>query len=154
LSEVIRFSGRGVIGGLAEGPALVTNQPLSFFGDVDPNTGNIISERSEIRGKCVADHILIFPHGRGSTVGSYVIFALRENGVAPRAIINEETEVIIAAGCTLANIPLVDRMNGFVTSYLRDGDTVIVNGDKGWIEIRRRGKPRQKSHYEDRQKPI
>jgi len=53
LSEVIRFSGRGVIGGLAEGPALVTNQPLSFFGDVDPNTGNIISERSEIRGKCV-----------------------------------------------------------------------------------------------------
>ena len=140
MSEVTRFSGRGVVGGLTEGSALVTNQPLSFFGEVDPNTGNVISQRSEIKGKCVADRILIFPHGRGSTVGSYVIFALKENGVAPRAIINEETEVIIAAGCSLASIPLVDRMNGFMTSVVRDGDTVKVDGDNGWIEIKRRGK--------------
>lgn len=137
MSEVIRFGGRGVVGGFAEGPALVTNQPLSFFGEVDPNTGSIISQRSEIKSKCVADHVLIFPHGRGSTVGSYVIFALKGNGVAPLAIVNEETEVIIAAGCSLANIPLVDRMNDFRTSLVRDGDIVKVDGDNGWIEIRR-----------------
>jgi hypothetical protein len=138
LDEIIRLNCRGVVGGIAEGPALVTNQPLSFFGEVDPNTGNIISERSEIKGKCVAGRVLVFPHGRGSTVGSYVIFALKENGVAPCAIVNEETEVIIAAGCSLANIPLVDRISGFSTSFVRDNDIVRVDGDNGWIEVKRR----------------
>ena len=95
MSEVIRFSGRGVVGGFAEGVALVSNRPLSFFGEVDPNTGNIISCGSEIRGKCVADRVLIFPRGRGSTVGSYVIYRLAKAGLAPCAIINTLSEPIV-----------------------------------------------------------
>ncbi len=137
MTEVIRFKGRSVGGGSGEGPALVTSQPISFFGEVDPKTGKIISQRSDIKGECVSGRVLVFPHGRGSTVGSYVIFSLKENGVAPCAMINEETEVIIAAGCVLANIPLVDRLEGFTTSLVKDGDIVKVDGDHGWIEIRR-----------------
>jgi len=137
LTDVIRFKGRGIGGGLGEGPVLITNQPISFFGEVDPKTGRIVSQRSEIEGESVSGRVLIFPHGKGSTVGSYVIFALKENGVAPSAMINEETEVIIAAGCTLANIPLVDRITGFKTGLVKDGDIVRVDGDNGWIEIMR-----------------
>jgi len=138
LTEVTRLKGRGIGGGFGEGPALVTNQPISFFGEVDPETGKIVSQRSNIRGECVSGCVLVFPHGRGSTVGSYVIFALKENGVAPCAIINEETEVIIVAGCSLANIPLVDRIDGFTTSLVKNGDKVRVDGSNGWIEIERR----------------
>ncbi|UCD73686.1 MAG: DUF126 domain-containing protein [Candidatus Bathyarchaeota archaeon] len=133
-----QFKGRSVVGGTGKGIALVSNQPLSFFGEVDPNTGTIVSQSSDIKGECVSGRVLIFPHGRGSTVGSYVIYALKENGTAPCAIINEETEIIIAAGCSLANIPLVDRMNDFTTSIVRSGDIVKVDGNKGWIEIERR----------------
>ena len=138
MGRIARFKGRSIVGGTGKGTALVTNQPLSFFGEVDPSTGNIVSQKSDIKGECVSGRVLIFPHGRGSTVGSYVIFALKENGTAPCAIINEETEIIIAAGCSLANIPLVDRINDFTTSIVRNGDIVKVDGNKGWIEIERR----------------
>jgi predicted aconitase with swiveling domain len=137
MEKIMQFTGRGIIGGTGSGVALVSNQPLSFFGEVDPNTGNIISQKSEIKGENVSGRVLIFPHGRGSTVGSYVIFALKENGTAPCAIINEETEIIIAAGCSLANIPLIDRLNNFTTSIVRTGDTVKFDGNKGWVEIER-----------------
>ena len=138
MNEGTKLRGRPVVGGIAEGPALVSEQALSFFGDIDPNTGIVVSQRSDIRGECVAGRVLVFPHGRGSTVGSYVIFALEENDVAPCAIVNEETEVIIAAGCSLANIPLVDQIEGFTTSLVKNGDVVEVCGDEGWIRIKRR----------------
>jgi predicted aconitase with swiveling domain len=138
VDRITRFKGRSVVGGTGKGIALVTNQPLSFFGEVDPSTGNIVSQNSDIKGECISGRVLIFPHGRGSTVGSYVIYALKENGTAPCAIINEETEIIIAAGCSLANIPLVDRINDFTTSIVRSGDIVKVDGNNGWIEIERR----------------
>lgn len=138
MDRITRFKGRSVVGGTGKGTALVTNRPLSFFGGIDPSTGNIVSQKSDIKGECVSGRVLIFPHGRGSTVGSYVIFALKENGTAPCAIINEETEIIIAAGCSLANIPLVDRINDFTTSIVRNGDIVKVDGNNGWIEIERR----------------
>jgi predicted aconitase with swiveling domain len=138
VDRITRFKGRSVVDGTGKGIALVTNQPLSFFGEVDPSTGNIVSQNSDIKGECISGRVLIFPHGRGSTVGSYVIYALKENGTAPCAIINEETEIIIAAGCSLANIPLVDRINDFTTSIVRSGDIVKVDGNNGWIEIERR----------------
>ena len=138
MGRITQLKGRSVVGGTGKGMALVSNQPLSFFGGVDPNTGKVVSKSSDIKGECVSGRVLIFPHGRGSTVGSYVIYALKENGTAPCAIINEETEIIIAAGCSLANIPLVDRIKDLTTSIVKSGDIVKVDGNKGWIEIERR----------------
>jgi len=137
MDETIRFEGRGLVGGIGKGIALVTNRPISFFGEIDPKTGKIISQSSEIRGESVSNRILVFPHGRGSTVGSYIIFALKENSLAPCAIINEETEIIIAAGCSIAEIPLVDKLEDFTTEIVKNGDKITVNGDEGWIEIQR-----------------
>jgi len=76
----------------------------------------------------------VFPQGKGSTVGSYVIYALSRKGKAPAAMINAETEPIIAVGADHRRIPLVDRLEGDI-SQIRNGDMLRVDGDRGTVEI-------------------
>lgn len=118
--------------GKAEGEALVSREPLSFYGGVDPKTGIVIEKGHELEGKCVKGKILVFPNGKGSTVGSYVIYALKSNGVAPAAILNKETETIVATGVILADIPCVDRID---VSMIKTGDKVVVDADKGLVMV-------------------
>jgi hypothetical protein len=127
--------GRKIVGGRAEGEALVSRDPVSFFGGVDPETGSVIEQGHAAFGKRVAGKVFVFPTGKGSTVGSYVIYRMKKLGTAPAAIINVETEAIIATGCVLAGIPLIDRLDGDPLIELNDGDIVVVNGDQGFIEV-------------------
>jgi predicted aconitase with swiveling domain len=76
--------------------------------------------------------VLVFPCGKGSTVGSYVIYGLKKNGVAPKAIINKETETIVATGVILAGIPCVDHID---IDQIHDGDTVSIDAEKGTVDI-------------------
>lgn len=124
--------GRCVNPGKAEGEALVSREPLSFYGGVDPKTGVVIERGHELEGKCVKGKILVFPNGKGSTVGSYVIYALKSNGVAPAAILNRETETIVATGVILADIPCVDKID---VSLIKTGDRVVVNADEGLVIV-------------------
>src|SRR6266540_5530288 len=109
--RTLRLDGRKVYGGRARGKALVCNRPLSFLGGVDPASGKIMDDEQQVRGEKVADRVLVFPRGRGSTVGSYVIYELKCNGLAPAGIINLEAEPIIAAGAIMSGIPMVDRID-------------------------------------------
>jgi len=129
------IKGRSICKGKAIGEALVSKNSLSFYGGVNPNTGIIIEKGHELEGECIKDKILIFKSGKGSTVGSYVLYQLAKNKVAPKAIVNVETEPIIAAGCILADIPLIDKLEIDPTSIIKTGDIVEVNGDKGYIKI-------------------
>src|SRR5208337_793579 len=104
------LKGRTVSRGKATGPALVSKDPLSFLGGVDPKTGIIIEKGHALFGKNVKDTVLIFPSGKGSTVGSYVIYQLKKNGVAPVAIINTRSEPIVAVGAIISDIPMVDNL--------------------------------------------
>ena len=124
------LKGRIICEGRAEGEALVTSQPISFFGGVDPRTGIVVEKGHELEGKCVKDKILVFPTGKGSTVGSYVIYQLKKNGVAPKAIINQECETIVAVGSIISNIPCVDRID---ISKIKTGNRVRVNGKMVYI---------------------
>ncbi len=126
------LKGRSVSPGRVEGGALVTKEPISFFGGVDPKTGVIIEKGHELEGRSIKDKILVFPFGKGSTVGSYVIYGLKKNDAAPRAIVNKETETIVASGVILAGIPCVDRVE---IEKIKNGDKVVVDGDKGMVEI-------------------
>lgn len=117
--------GRAICEGEAEGEALVTSQPISFFGGVDPKTGVVVEKGHELEGKCIKDKILVFPTGKGSTVGSYVIYQLKKNELAPKAIINQECETIVAVGSIISGIPCVDRVD---ISKIKNGDKVRVNG--------------------------
>lgn len=131
--EVI-IRARGIGRGAGTGPLLVTDAPISFLGGVDPTTGVVIEAGHPLEGQSIAGRVLAFPHGKGSTVGSYVLYGLARNGVAPAAIVNEEAETIIAAGALIAGIPLVDRPERPIAD-LPDGAGATVDAGAGEIRI-------------------
>ena len=124
--------GRMISPGKARGEAMVSKSPIGFYGGIDPKTGVVIEKGHELEGKCVKDKILVFPQGKGSTVGSYVIYALRKNGVAPAAIVNKETETIVATGVILAGIPCVDKID---IDRIKTGDKLVVDANKATVEL-------------------
>ena len=128
----MKLKGRKIVGGRARGIALVSKKPLSFLGGVDPETGVVIDAESDIRGESIKDKILVFPRGKGSTVGSYVIYQLKKNGVAPRAIIVGEAGTIVATGAIIAEIPMVDKID---ISKIKTGQVLEVNADQGEVII-------------------
>jgi predicted aconitase with swiveling domain len=123
--------GRCIYPGKVEGEALVSKEPLGFYGCVNAKTGVVIDKGHELEGKCVKGKVLVFPCGKGSTVGSYVIYGLAKNKVGPKAIINKETETIVATGVILAGIPCLDKIDieGF-----KSGDRLKVDAENGTVE--------------------
>ena len=89
---------RNIAKGKEKGELIVSSEPISFLGGVDPETGIIIDPNHELKGKCIKDKVLFIPGGKGSTVGSYVIFQMKKNNTAPKAIICLNAEPIIATG--------------------------------------------------------
>ncbi len=124
------LKGRSISKGTGTGELLVTDVPISFLGGVDPQTGIIIDTHHPLSGQSVAGKVLAFPYGKGSTVGSYVMYGLKRNNVAPAAIINTECETIIAIGAIISGIPMVDRLSGDLSVL---SGTVSVNGDEGTV---------------------
>lgn len=125
--------GRPISRGVAKGRALLSKDAISFLGGVDPKTGVVAEKGHALEGKCIAGAVLVFPRGKGSTVGSYVMLQLKKNGVAPAAIINLEAEPIIAVGAIISCIPMVDRLGKDPYSLLKDGMEITVDGKKGEI---------------------
>ncbi|HTX44599.1 MAG TPA: DUF126 domain-containing protein [Methanocella sp.] len=129
------LKGRTVSRGKATGPALVSKDPVSFLGGVDPKTGTVIEKGHALYGKNIKGRVLIFPNGKGSTVGSYVIYQLKKNGVAPAAIVNIKSEPIVAVGAIISDIPMVDRLDKDPLEAIGDGQAVTVDGTAGTVEI-------------------
>ncbi len=121
-----QLKGRIIYKGKAEGEALTTTQPISFYGGVDPNTGVVIEKGHELQGISVKGKILVFPQGKGSTVGSYTLYRLKKNGAAPAGMINCECETILAVGAIISEIPCVDKIE---ISKIKTGDKVRVEND-------------------------
>ena len=123
------MKGRVIYKGDAEGQAIVVNSTISFLGDVDPKTGVIVNKEIEEAGETIAKKILIFPGGKGSTVGSYVIYQLKKNNVAPIGMINIETEPIVAVGAIISEIPLVDKLDEDPVKVFKTGDMVRIKAN-------------------------
>lgn len=121
------LEGRIIKYGKVEGEVLISNQPIGFFGGIDPNNGVVIEKGHPLEGKSVNGKILIFPTGKGSTVGSYVLYRMKKNGVAPIAIINEECEPIVAVGAIISDVTCVDKIN---IKEIKNGDKVRIEGEK------------------------
>ena len=126
------LTGRKISKGLAEGEVLKSTSPISFLGGVDPKTGVVMDKNSNAFGKSVKDKIFVFPMGKGSTVGSYVIYQLKKNGTAPLAIINKEAETIVSVGAIISDIPMIDKIE---IETLEEGKKVKVDGDTGTVEL-------------------
>ena len=134
----ITLRGRKVIGGLAEGEAVVTKEPVSFLGGVNPDKGVVVERGHELEGQSITGKIFVFPHGKGSTAGPYIIYAMAKRKTAPVAMINVEAEPIIAVGAAMGNIPLVDRLDKNPLEVIATGDHVKIDGDQGIVEITKR----------------
>ncbi len=130
----MQISCHKVASGCARGPALVTGDAISFLGNVDPTTGMVVDPAHALFGQCIAGKVLIFPGGKGSTVGSYVIYQLKKRGLAPAAMINLCSEPIVAVGAIISGIPLVDRVPE-ETLQIESGTIVEVDADRGWVTI-------------------
>ena len=126
----MKLHGRKIYQGQAQGEALVTSMGISFFGGVDPDTGVIVETGHELEGQSISGKVLVFPTGKGSTVGSYTLYRLKRNGLAPAAIINAQCETITAVGCIIAEIPCVDQIP---IDQLTTGMLVRVDGEAGTI---------------------
>ena len=123
----MKLKGRMIYEGQAEGDALVTSQGISFFGGVDPDSGVVVERGHELEGQSIAGKVLVFPTGKGSTVGSYTLYRLKHNGMAPLAIINQECETITAVGCIISEIPCVDQVE---INLIKSGVKVFLDGDQ------------------------
>lgn len=113
----------------------MTKEPLSFLGGVDPATGVVVERGHELEGVSVKDKILFFPKGKGSTVGSYVLYQMKKNNTAPRGIINLVAEEVIATGTIIAGIPMLDSPREDLYEILKDGTIVRLDADHGFIEV-------------------
>ncbi|MEM0058665.1 MAG: DUF126 domain-containing protein [Candidatus Bathyarchaeia archaeon] len=134
MTHQIILRGRGIVEGKCIGEALVSTKPISFLGDVDPATGKIIEKRHDLYGECIKDKVLCFPHGHGSTVGSYVLYSLAKNGLAPKAIINRRADPVVVVGAVIASIPMIDQVD---LSQIRTGDLIEADAYSGIVKVSR-----------------
>ena len=122
----MRTKARIIKEGSAKGKALTSKEPLSFYGGVDPETGVVIEKKHPLKGKSIKGRILVFPTGKGSTVGSYILYRLKKNGHAPLGIINQKSEPIVAVGAIISDIPMVDQVD---IKKLKNGANITIKGE-------------------------
>jgi predicted aconitase with swiveling domain len=128
----MKLQGRSIYAGQAEGQALVTRMAISFFGGVDPDSGVVVERGHELEGQSIRGRVLVFPTGKGSTVGSYTLYRLKHSGAAPAAIVNAACETITAVGCIIAEIPCVDQVP---LDRIPPGAFLRVDGERGTVEV-------------------
>jgi hypothetical protein len=129
------LQGTGIVGGAAEGPALVTTEALAFNLGVDEKTGLVIERGHALEGQSVAGKVVVFRGGKGSSASSFSILQLVRRGCGPVALVNVQSDAVVAAGAVLARIPLVHRCDQDPTKLIRSGDRIRVDGDTGRVEL-------------------
>jgi hypothetical protein len=135
--QTITLRGRKVVGGYAAGEALVTNDTISGWGGIDPMKGTVIETRHELRGQTFKDKVLVFPGAKGSSGWSAAFHLTRLTGTAPKALIFNEMTTKIALGAVVMRVPTVTDLDQDPLQIIQTGDWVIVDGDRGIVEIRR-----------------
>jgi predicted aconitase with swiveling domain len=131
MTRKLQLDARIVKEGTAEGRALVSREPIGFLGGVDPETGRVVEPGHPLEGECVTGRVLIFPTGKGSTVGSYTLYRMARAGTGPVAIVNAQSEAIVAVGAIIGEIPMVDQVD---ITVFDSGDWVRVDGKRVTVE--------------------
>jgi predicted aconitase with swiveling domain len=126
------LKGRVIVEGHCRAKALVSSKPISFLGGVDPADGKIIEKNHDLCGQCMKNMVLCFPHGHGSTVGSYVLYSLAKKGLAPKAILNQTADPVVVVGAIIAEIPMIDQVD---VNKIKTGDVLEVDAYKGIVKI-------------------
>ena len=136
--SVVKLHGRKVVGGVAEGEALVTRDTISGWGGVNPMNGTIIETRHELRGVSFKDKILVCPGAKGSSGWSAYFHMTRLNGVKPKAMIFNKMTTKIALGAVVTHSPAVTDLDQDPLQVIETGDWVKVDADNGIVEVTKR----------------
>jgi predicted aconitase with swiveling domain len=131
--KIMKLTGRKIFKGKVKGEALVTKDSISFYGGVDPETGVVVEKGHELENQSISDKILVFPSGKGSTVGSYVIYQMAKTGKGPKALILQDCEAIVAVGTIISELPCVDQID---VSKIETGMQLEVDGENAYVEIK------------------
>ena len=131
----IVLRGRGIVGGIAEGEALVTKEAISGWGGMNPMKGTIIETRHELRGQSFKDKVLVFRGAKGSSGWSVMFHTARLAGTAPRALVFNEMTTKVALGAVVMRIPSVTDFDRDPLELIETGDWVRVDGDTGTVEV-------------------
>jgi predicted aconitase with swiveling domain len=129
------LKGRKVVGGCAEGEALVTSQTISGWGGVNPMAGAVIETRHELRGVSFKDKILVFPGAKGSSGWSAVFHMTRLAGVSPKALIFNEMTTKVALGAVVMRVPSITDLDQDPLALIKTGDWVKVDAVRGVVEV-------------------
>jgi predicted aconitase with swiveling domain len=130
---------RSLVAGEARGPVLVLDEPLSFWGGVDPQTGRVIDVHHPQLGVTMAGRVLVMPSGRGSSSSSSVLVESIRAGTGPVAIVMREPDPIIALGAIVVRelfgtrFPVVVIDEATYRSLRTDAIVVVRASDAGAV---------------------
>jgi len=131
----MKLKGHTISPGKAEGEAVVLDEPFSFLGELDPNTGKIASPLSKQFGQDLRGKVIVTPTGKGSSMGSVISWYAMKAGNNPAAIICLQAEAILASAAIVAGIPMIDKLDKNPFEFIRPGDYVKVDAAAGIIEV-------------------
>ena len=140
-AQPVVLQGRKVVGGVAEGEALVTRETISGWGGIHAMTGMVIESRHELKGISFAGKVLVFPGAKGSSGWSNAFHMAKLAGKAPRAMVFTVMTTKVALGAVVMRVPAVTDLDGDPFALIATGDWVRVDGDNGRVEIWKGGRP-------------
>jgi predicted aconitase with swiveling domain len=132
---VITLRGRTVVPGVAAGEALVSHEPISGWGGIDPATGIIIEPRHELAGQCFTGKILVFPGAKGSSGWSGFFQSTRLLGTAPLGMIFVRMSTKAALGAVVTRVPTVTGLDRDPCEVISTGDWVRIDAGAGLVEV-------------------
>ncbi|MBE1488524.1 aconitase X swivel domain-containing protein [Plantactinospora soyae] len=140
-ANTVTLRGRGLVGGVVEGEALVTRDSISGWGGIEPTGGRIIESRHELSGQSFKDKILVFPGAKGSSGWSGMFHMSRLAGSAPKAMIFNYMNTKIALGVVVTRVPAVTDLDQNPLDVIETGDWVRVDADTGTVVVTKGGRP-------------
>ncbi len=137
-TESLEIKGRGVVKGRAQGPALVADATLSFWGEVDPVTGKVIAVGHPLEGQSLRGRVLVIRSTKGSSATPMILNLAKLEGNAPVAFVNVEVDSLAALGCIVNQIPMITDLAQDPFESIRTGDHLVVDADLGLVRVTRR----------------
>jgi predicted aconitase with swiveling domain len=137
----IVLTGRKVVGGVAEGEAMVTRETISGWGGIQPMTGTIIESRHELKGQSFAGKVLVFPGAKGSSGWSAMFHTARLAGVAPTALLFNIMTTKAALGAVVLRVPTLTDFDSDPLDLIETGDWVRIDANQGTVSVWKGGRP-------------
>ncbi|MGO1468812.1 MAG: aconitase X swivel domain-containing protein [Tissierella sp.] len=130
-----RFKCHKISEGVAEGEGIISEDDIMFYL-IEPETGKVIEPAHDLEGKEIANKVLIFPSGKGSSVvQADGLYQLNSKGNAPKAMIIQHPETVLVSSAIIMEVPMVDKVEEEFYKTVKDGDRIKVDADNGYIEI-------------------